>query len=319
MKPCLLVIGIAGVLLAACSAQPTPPAAPAASAKPAGGTAVTAGEIASAFTEFSAELAEGCPGGATGSACQDHIGALLVRVDAIRLLMQGTGNPEFYGDGITLAEQAETAGARGTESPDNQAAILSAVNELHSWMLKHVPGASVPATRVTTTRPPTPAEQLDALAREKGLTGGSRAEASDDVRRTCQALTEPSTRAGDQSEKSPAQWLADDVLTDDRRRQWTELGIPMLCPEHAPVLAAAKSGNYERFYGNGKYVVGVDIPPGVYQITGRVEDCYWERSAKDGDIIDNNFVNLATDIRVTIKPSDGGFTSQRCGVWKKVG
>ncbi|WP_177204447.1 hypothetical protein [Streptomyces sp. CC53] len=49
-----------------------------------------------------------------------------------------------------------------------------------------------------------------------------------------------------------------------------------------------------------------------------MENCYWERTAESGDIIDNNFATSARKITVTIRASDGQFTSQECAVWKPV-
>lgn len=39
--------------------------------------------------------------------------------------------------------------------------------------------------------------------------------------------------------------------------------------------------------GEGTYIVGEDIKPGTYKSAGG-ENCYWERSSKDGDIIAND-------------------------------
>jgi hypothetical protein len=47
-----------------------------------------------------------------------------------------------------------------------------------------------------------------------------------------------------------------------------------------------------------------------------VSDCYWERTSPGGDIIDNDFVTHATaGVTVTIKATDGTFTSDGCGAW----
>lgn len=75
---------------------------------------------------------------------------------------------------------------------------------------------------------------------------------------------------------------------------------------------------------DGTYEVGPDaahkqIPAGRYQITEPVDGCYWERTSKTGDIIDNDFVTHAQTITVTIKASDGSFTSQECAPWQKIG
>ncbi len=84
-------------------------------------------------------------------------------------------------------------------------------------------------------------------------------------------------------------------------------------------------GDYDRWYGNGTYVVSSkaiagerEIPPGTYQTTGKLDDCYWERTSESGEIIDNNFATSARKITVTIRSSDGQFTTERCGTWKPV-
>lgn len=98
--------------------------------------------------------------------------------------------------------------------------------------------------------------------------------------------------------------------------------IPILCPDQAQAIADAKAGNFTRAmrtgFPNGKYLVGTDIAPGTYTINTRVEDCYWERADAQGNIIDNNFVNLAPSLTVTIESTDAGFTSQGCGTWTLV-
>lgn len=96
--------------------------------------------------------------------------------------------------------------------------------------------------------------------------------------------------------------------------------IPVLCPEQAHYLEEAKQGNFTPVqrtgFGNGKYLVGDDIQPGTYTTTGRVSECYWERSDSQGNIIANNFVSIAPSITVTVDAGDAGFTSQGCGMWK---
>ncbi|MEU0275363.1 hypothetical protein [Streptomyces sp. NPDC006307] len=109
-------------------------------------------------------------------------------------------------------------------------------------------------------------------------------------------------------------------------------------------MKQAAAGDYDRWYGNGTYAVGKDalakpnpepaeedeydaggneeempkIPPGTYRAKGQMEDCYWERTSKSGEILDNNFATSAREITVTIRSSDGQFTSERCAVWKPV-
>lgn len=126
-------------------------------------------------------------------------------------------------------------------------------------------------------------------------------------------------------------------------------GVPKPCPKWTATVKAAVSGRYERWFTDGTYVVAADepkantsgppdpddfvtgqdggrsageeaketIPPGTYRTKGRMKDCYWERTAKDGEIIDNRFATSAQeDITVTIRASDGQFTSTNCAVWK---
>src|SRR5262249_42633354 len=70
--------------------------------------------------------------------------------------------------------------------------------------------------------------------------------------------------------------------------------------------------------GEGTSEVGVDITPGTY-VARHVVNCYWERRDGNGEIIDNNFINAAPTVRVTIRASDAGFNSDSCGTWVKTG
>ncbi|MBT2505903.1 hypothetical protein J7I98_08320 [Streptomyces sp. ISL-98] len=108
-----------------------------------------------------------------------------------------------------------------------------------------------------------------------------------------------------------------------------EAGIPKLCPKWTKTLKQAASGKYERWYGDGECEVRAEpdpdesddaefIQPGTYRTRGQLDNCYWERATKAGEIIDNNFANAAREITVTIRPSDGLFKSEGCGIWKPV-
>jgi hypothetical protein len=72
-------------------------------------------------------------------------------------------------------------------------------------------------------------------------------------------------------------------------------------------------------FGDGTYIVGVDISPGTWRAGGG-GSCYWERRRGFGgsitDIIANNFGGGSQV--VTIGPSDKGFQSKDCGVWTKI-
>lgn len=136
--------------------------------------------------------------------------------------------------------------------------------------------------------------------------------------------TEPNERY---PARSPAQYLRQDwevgnakMASSDKAEVLEKVVVPTLCPEQSQAVADALSGNFEEqlpiSIGNGKFLVGTDVQPGTYTITEPVEDCYWERSDSQGNIIANNFISIAPSVTVTISPSDAGFTSQGCGLWK---
>jgi hypothetical protein len=130
---------------------------------------------------------------------------------------------------------------------------------------------------------------------------------------------------------TPPQYLVVDREVNDPASQSGKasiLAVQILCPEQKAVLAEARSGKYPAAkytaFPDGHYKVGVDIDPGTYRSaadasTGVITDCYWERSAANGNIIDNNFASAATVITVTVRASDAVFTTQGCPLWKKVG
>jgi len=66
-------------------------------------------------------------------------------------------------------------------------------------------------------------------------------------------------------------------------------------------------------HGDGFYLVGVDIAPGLWRNNGQTSDCYWERSTKTGDIIDNHFGDGGGT--AYILPSDFQFETGDCGTW----
>lgn len=70
-------------------------------------------------------------------------------------------------------------------------------------------------------------------------------------------------------------------------------------------------------FGGGTHRVGTDIPAGTYRTRLPAADCYWERlrgfSGDFDDIIANDF-SSGYHV-VTIKSTDKGFSSSRCGRW----
>jgi hypothetical protein len=71
-------------------------------------------------------------------------------------------------------------------------------------------------------------------------------------------------------------------------------------------------------FEDGMYIVGTDIQPGTYKNSGG-DGCYYARlrgfGNGFGDIIAN--ANPSGNAIVTIKASDKGFQSTRCGTWTK--
>lgn len=98
----------------------------------------------------------------------------------------------------------------------------------------------------------------------------------------------------------------------------------MLCPEHpkrAALEASAGAGvslEADRANGklvySGKYLVGKTAQPGTWQSQGeKVEDCYWEVSDAQGNIIDNAFISIAPQFTIYVPATAAGFTVEGCG------
>jgi hypothetical protein len=71
-------------------------------------------------------------------------------------------------------------------------------------------------------------------------------------------------------------------------------------------------------FGNGTFIVGVDVLPGTYQTAGG-EGCYWERLRSFVGTLDAIIANAnpqGTAI-VTIGRGDRGFESHDCGSWHR--
>lgn len=85
------------------------------------------------------------------------------------------------------------------------------------------------------------------------------------------------------------------------------------------ITNTASGGPPASEFSSGTYRVGIDIAPGTYNTAG-ASDCYWERlsgfSGEASDIITNHFGDGGTI--VTISPSDSGFKSSSCGLWKQI-
>ncbi|OKJ52546.1 hypothetical protein AMK29_30425 [Streptomyces sp. CB02261] len=168
-----------------------------------------------------------------------------------------------------------------------------------------------------------PEGEIDKLADEKGWEyDGTYSTASAFVKDICESLPISSIQADSRPE-----WLVESGNLEGDKKAILQAGIPKLCPKWATALKQAVSGDYDQWYSSGTYVVsskpaaeGQDetIPPGTYRAEGKMENCYWERTSEAGEIIDNNFATSARKITVTIRSSDGQFTSEGCEVWKPV-
>jgi hypothetical protein len=68
-----------------------------------------------------------------------------------------------------------------------------------------------------------------------------------------------------------------------------------------------------KYVSEGKYLVGKDVKPGTWQSEGaKVEECYWEVSDAQGNIIANNFINVAPQFTITVPVTAAGFTVSNC-------
>jgi hypothetical protein len=75
-------------------------------------------------------------------------------------------------------------------------------------------------------------------------------------------------------------------------------------------------------FGEGTYIVGTDIEPGTYTAAAVGSGgCEWARLAgfggTDEEVVESNVVLREALARVTILPSDAGFTSGGCSTWSR--
>ena len=96
---------------------------------------------------------------------------------------------------------------------------------------------------------------------------------------------------------------------------------PVTVTETVPAASSAAPAGI----GDGTYVVGTDIKPGLYKTTGpsdsSLPNCYWERdrdlSGGMDSIIAND--NPKGQTTVQIASSDKAFKTSGCAPWVKVG
>jgi hypothetical protein len=84
--------------------------------------------------------------------------------------------------------------------------------------------------------------------------------------------------------------------------------------DRSPITAARDAP-----FGDGTFIVGVDIAPGTWRAEGGTS-CYWARlsgfGGTLGGIIAND--NAGPSAIVRIGANDAGFRSVRCGTWRKI-
>lgn len=83
----------------------------------------------------------------------------------------------------------------------------------------------------------------------------------------------------------------------------------------APVVES----DFLQEFGDGTWIVGVDIEPWTYRTKGG-ENCYWERLSGFGSTFEEIIANESVTGQsvVTILPDDKGFTTRSCGTWTKL-
>lgn len=82
---------------------------------------------------------------------------------------------------------------------------------------------------------------------------------------------------------------------------------------------SAITGSPTAPFGDGMYIVGVDIEPGTWRNDGS-SGCYWARLSGFTHEVDDIIANQYADTQqiVTISPGDAGFESTGCGTWSKI-
>jgi hypothetical protein len=178
-----------------------------------------------------------------------------------------------------------------------------------------------PATAAGASASPTaqtPEEEFDGLVEQTSFyfEGQGTGTPSQAMRRYCELLDEKELDG-----VSPAQWLADKELAKEDAQVVLGAGVKQFCPRHAATLKAAVEGSFDRWFTDGTYEVGGGagrMPAGTYRTTGALRDCYWERTSRSGEVLDNQFATSAQEVRVTVRAGDGQFTTRHCGSWKPV-
>lgn len=115
------------------------------------------------------------------------------------------------------------------------------------------------------------------------------------------------------------------VLQDSPARGAADHAAVVAKPTAVPGVAVRQGPEYsapvpDQVAGDGMWIVGKQIKPGVYQSTAGAS-CYWERlaglSGSYVDLIDNGGLRRGPKL-VEVRASDFAFSSQGCGRWEPV-
>jgi hypothetical protein len=165
--------------------------------------------------------------------------------------------------------------------------------------------------------PDTPeSEAFDAKAKAEGWEVEGYTQPSEYVLMMCESMEAWEPGAGETLARNQVP-----DMTDGEKRALRE-GGGVLCPRYAKEIRDALGGGASvRTMSSGTYRIvtgaglGEDVaPPGTYRTSGDLADCYWERSRKDGTIVENRFATAARTVTVTVRAGEL-FTSRGCGTW----
>lgn len=221
--------------------------------------------------------------------------------------------------GGVLAVVVMLGGCSSADSGEDEPAESASSGARASASVEEVPEETAPEY------PPGPEGDIDRKADAEGWTYDSiYGRASEFVDDICVSLPDEG-----KSGVPRAQWLDEGgYLLGDGASVLT-FGVPRLCPKWTKTVKAAVSGDYERAVKAGDWEVVADpapydpeedvqqIRPGTYRAVGRFEDCYWERTSRDGEIVANQFVTQARELTVTLQA--GELFRNDCGVFTRVG
>ncbi|MCX6019107.1 MAG: hypothetical protein NTZ50_11535 [Chloroflexi bacterium] len=84
----------------------------------------------------------------------------------------------------------------------------------------------------------------------------------------------------------------------------------MLDTNNLPALSPAKQAAAKR---DGIYIIGLNMTPGRWRSNGSGMKCYWEKSDRDQEIIDNHLGEAS--VIVNIEPMTFEFYTTGCGTW----